>query len=62
MNKRRRLEGLARNLIRHFRCGQAAQLIVHLREQFLRDPGVAFALLHAVENASNVAHVVSRRF
>jgi hypothetical protein len=54
MNQRGGLERLARRLLRHLGRGQAAQLIVNERKEFLSSGGIAAR--HGFENVCDISH------
>jgi hypothetical protein len=57
MDQRRRLQRITRGFVRHPGGRQLAQLLIDQRQQFIGGPGVA--LVDGVEDAGDVAHLVS---
>ena len=54
MDQRGGLKCLSGSFVSHFGCGQPAQFFINQREQFLG--GHRVAMLHALEDACDVAH------
>jgi hypothetical protein len=54
MNQRCRLESMTGRFTRHFVCGQAAEFVIHQRQQIFS--GFRIALLQAIQNLSDFAH------
>src|SRR6266700_2063239 len=59
MHERRRLEGITGSLVRHLVRGQFAQLLIDEGEQLTC--GLGIALLNAVEDLGDVAHMANSR-